>query len=42
VRELAGEPPEVLVRRLQSDLHAHAGDALGDDLCIVAARVQSA
>ena len=41
VRELAGEPPEALVRRLQADLHAHAGEALGDDLCIVAARVQS-
>jgi serine phosphatase RsbU (regulator of sigma subunit) len=42
LRELAGEPPAALVRHLQSDLHAHAGDALGDDLCIVAARMQAA
>jgi serine phosphatase RsbU (regulator of sigma subunit) len=40
LRELAGPDPRAVVRRLRSDLRAHAGDALSDDLCIVAARVQ--
>lgn len=39
LRELSGAAPNAVVRRLTADLHAHAGDALGDDLCIVAARV---
>ena len=39
LRELSGAAPGAVVRRLTADLHAHAGDALGDDLCIVAARV---
>jgi serine phosphatase RsbU (regulator of sigma subunit) len=40
LRELAGSDPAAVVRGLLSDLHAHVGDALSDDLCIVAARVQ--
>jgi serine phosphatase RsbU (regulator of sigma subunit) len=41
VRELAGLPPEEVVRRLESTVLEHAGASLGDDLCIVAARVVS-
>jgi serine phosphatase RsbU (regulator of sigma subunit) len=41
LRELAGSAPRAVVRRLQSDVLAHAGDSLGDDLCIVAARVEA-
>ena len=40
LRELAGSDPAAVVRRLLSDLYAHVGDEMGDDLCIVAARVQ--
>lgn len=40
LRELAGSDPAAVVRRLLSDLNAYTGDALSDDLCIVAARVQ--
>jgi sigma-B regulation protein RsbU (phosphoserine phosphatase) len=39
LRELAGSAPHAVVRRLESDVLAHAGESLGDDLCIVAARV---
>jgi sigma-B regulation protein RsbU (phosphoserine phosphatase) len=39
LRELAGSSPHALLARLRADLQAHAGDSLGDDLCIVAARV---
>ena len=39
LRELSGAAPGAVVRRLTADLDAHAGHALGDDLCIVAARV---
>jgi serine phosphatase RsbU (regulator of sigma subunit) len=42
LRELAGSAPEAVVRRLQADLHEHAGDSLSDDLCIVAARMHAA
>jgi len=40
LRELAGSDPAAVVRRLLSDLYAHVGDEMSDDLCIVAARVQ--
>jgi serine phosphatase RsbU (regulator of sigma subunit) len=41
VREQAGSAPAAVVRRVLSDLHEHVGGGtLGDDLCIVAARVQ--
>jgi sigma-B regulation protein RsbU (phosphoserine phosphatase) len=40
LREMAGSEPAEVVRRVLSDLHEHAGGTLGDDLCIVAARVQ--
>jgi serine phosphatase RsbU (regulator of sigma subunit) len=40
VREAAGSAPAVVVRQVLSDLDAHVGGTLGDDLCIVAARVQ--
>ena len=39
VRELAGLPPQELVRRLESAVLEHSGASLADDLCIVAARV---
>jgi serine phosphatase RsbU (regulator of sigma subunit) len=39
LREVAGAPPAAVLERLQADVHAHAGAALGDDLCIVAARM---
>jgi sigma-B regulation protein RsbU (phosphoserine phosphatase) len=39
VRELRGLPPQEVVRRLESAVLEHAGQSLGDDLCIVAARV---
>ncbi len=39
LRQLAGSPPDAVVRRLESAVLEHAGDALGDDLCIVAARM---
>jgi serine phosphatase RsbU (regulator of sigma subunit) len=39
VRELAGLPPAVVVRRLESAVLEYAGESLADDLCIVAARV---
>ena len=42
LREVAGSPAEAIVRRLEADALAHAGHALGDDLCIVAARVNGA
>jgi len=42
LRELAGSSPSAVVRRLTADLRAHAGDILGDDLCIVAARMRTA
>ena len=41
LREVAGSDPAAVVRRVLSDLHEHVGGTLGDDLCIVAARVQS-
>jgi serine phosphatase RsbU (regulator of sigma subunit) len=41
LRELAGLAPQAVVRRLESDVLAHAGDSLGDDLCIVAARMKA-
>jgi serine phosphatase RsbU (regulator of sigma subunit) len=41
VRALAGLPPRAVVRGLEAEARAHAGDALGDDLCIVAARVDA-
>ena len=40
LREMAGSDPAVVVQRLLSDLYAHVCDEMGDDLCIVAARVQ--
>ncbi len=40
LRELAGSDPAAVVRRLLSDVYAHVGQEMGDDLCIVAARVQ--
>ena len=40
LRALAGSDPATVVRRVLSDLYAHTGGTLGDDLCIVAARVQ--
>jgi serine phosphatase RsbU (regulator of sigma subunit) len=41
VREQAGSEPAAIVRRVLSDLQEHVGGGtLGDDLCIVAARVQ--
>ena len=39
LRALAGSPPQAVVRRLESAVLEHAGETLGDDLCIVAARV---
>ena len=42
LRASAGSPPDAVVRRLESDVLAHAGETLGDDLCIVAARVGAA
>ena len=42
LRQLAGSPPDAVVRRLEADVLAHAGASLPDDLCIVAARVQAA
>jgi serine phosphatase RsbU (regulator of sigma subunit) len=42
LREAAGSEPAAVVRRLLADLNEHAGGTLSDDLCIVAARVQSA
>ncbi len=42
LRRLAGSPPDAVVRHLESDVLAHAGDSLGDDLCIVAARMGAA
>ena len=42
VRAVAGSSPDAVVRRLEADVHAHAGEALGDDLCMVAARVEGA
>jgi len=41
LRQLAGSSPDAVVRGLESSVLEHAGDALGDDLCIVAARVGS-
>ena len=40
LRDLAGSDPAAVVGRLLSELYAHVGDEMGDDLCIVAARVQ--
>jgi serine phosphatase RsbU (regulator of sigma subunit) len=40
LRELPGSEPAAVVRRVLSDLSAHVGDEMGDDFCIVAARVQ--
>jgi len=40
LREQAGADPAAVVGRLLSDLYAHVGDEMSDDLCIVAARVQ--
>ena len=42
LRAAAGSPPDAVVRRLESDVRAHAGDSLGDDLCMVAVRVGAA
>jgi serine phosphatase RsbU (regulator of sigma subunit) len=42
LRELAGAAPDEVVRRLEADVHDHAGASLHDDLCIVAARVHTA
>jgi serine phosphatase RsbU (regulator of sigma subunit) len=42
VRDLAHGRPDAVVRRLTDELHAHAGDALSDDLCIIAARLGQA
>ena len=42
LRELAGSASDAVVGRLKAHALAHAGDALGDDLCIVAARVNVA
>jgi serine phosphatase RsbU (regulator of sigma subunit) len=39
VRELAGVPPDEVIRKLESAVLEHAGASLPDDLCIVAARV---
>lgn len=39
LRELAGSGPDAVLSRLTADLRAHAGERLGDDLCIVAARM---
>ena len=39
LRALAGSPSRAVIRRLEADVLAHAGDSLADDLCIVAARV---
>jgi serine phosphatase RsbU (regulator of sigma subunit) len=41
VQALAGSPPDAIVRRLEADALAHAGASLGDDLCIVAARMEA-
>ncbi|MGZ8649567.1 MAG: PP2C family protein-serine/threonine phosphatase [Solirubrobacteraceae bacterium] len=41
LREQAGSEPAAVVRRVLSDLYTHVGGTLGDDLCIVAARVQA-
>jgi serine phosphatase RsbU (regulator of sigma subunit) len=41
LQEQAGADPAAVVRRLLADLYAHVGDEMGDDLCIVAARVQA-
>jgi serine phosphatase RsbU (regulator of sigma subunit) len=41
LRQVAGSAPGDVVRRLEADVIAHAGAALPDDLCIVAARVQA-
>ena len=40
LRAQADSDPAAVVRRLVSDLYAHVGDEMSDDLCIVAARVQ--
>jgi serine phosphatase RsbU (regulator of sigma subunit) len=42
LRALSGSPSETVVSRLQSAVLEHAGASLGDDLCIVAARVRAA
>jgi len=42
LRELDGSSPHEVVRRLEADVHDHAGASLHDDLCIVAARVNAA
>ncbi len=39
LRALAGASSSAVVRRLESEVLAHAGSALTDDLCIVAARM---
>ena len=41
IRAAAGSAPDAVVHRLQADVLAHAGDSLGDDVCIVAARVSA-
>jgi sigma-B regulation protein RsbU (phosphoserine phosphatase) len=42
LRDVAGAPAGAVVRRLEADALAHAGDAPRDDVCIVAARVNGA
>ena len=39
VRELAGLPPDEVIRRVEAAVLQHSGASLADDLCIVAARV---
>ena len=41
LQRLAGSPADAVVQRLEADVLAHAGESLGDDLCIVAARVDA-
>jgi serine phosphatase RsbU (regulator of sigma subunit) len=38
---LAGSSPDAVVRGLRADVLAHAGEVLGDDLCMVAARMST-
>jgi serine phosphatase RsbU (regulator of sigma subunit) len=42
LRGVSGSSPPDVVHRLRSVVLAHAGESLGDDLCIVAARVNAA
>jgi serine phosphatase RsbU (regulator of sigma subunit) len=39
VRELAGLPPDEVIRKVEAAVLEHSGASLADDLCIVAARV---